>query len=398
MSRIYLDHAATTPVDSEVLEKMIPYFSENFGNASSLYREGQISRESLDDARLSISKIIGCSLDEIIFTSGATESNNLAIKGVVEAWRKNPSTSSGTDTGKIPHIITSNIEHSSVKSVIEELLEEGKITHSFAEVNAEGIVSVEHIKELITENTALISVMAVNNEIGSVQPLSRIGRLCQKKNIPFHIDAVQAAGNILVSMEHWKADLISLSSHKFYGPKGVGLLAIRSGTEICAQTLGGGQERSYRGGTENVAGIVGMRYALEKSEKIREEEFSRLQKLQTIGKIFIEKNIPNAKWNGADIGDSRVPSNINFSVPEISGESLLMRLDLEGVSLSLGSACSAGMMAPSHVLLAIGCSEEEASTGIRISIGRGTTEKNLLEALEKIQNVVEDLREGAEFF
>jgi cysteine desulfurase len=401
MSRIYLDYAATTPLDKTVLEKMMPYFSEKFGNPSSLYREGQYGREAIDDARFTIAKTLECNLDEIIFTSGATESNNLAIKGVIEAWRKN-------NPEKIPEIIASPIEHSSVKNVLEYLQENFLANIKYCSVNQEGIIDPEEIKTLITENTALVTVMAVNNEIGSIQPISRIGRLCEKNNIPFHVDAVQAMGQIKTAPVYFKCDLLSLSAHKIYGPKGIGILYVKTGTEICEQIRGGGQERNYRSGTENVPAIVGHAAAIEHSEARREEEFFRLQKLQKIGKKFLEENFSGHlewKWNGPnpeakDENENwkRASNNLHFSLNEIDGESLLMRLDLEGISVSLGSACSAGMMSPSHVLIAIGCTEEEAQTGIRITMGRETTEKKLITALEKILEIGKNLKENQGFF
>ncbi len=419
MARIYLDHAATTPLDADVFSQMIPYFSENFGNPSSLYREGQVARTAIDDARLTISKILDCHLDEIIFTSGATESNNLAIQGVIESWKKN-------FPEKTPEVIASPLEHSSVKNVLEDLSEKNEILVHWCGVSKEGMVDPEEIKSLLSENTALVTIVAVNNEIGVIQPLSRIGRLCEKNKVPFHIDAVQAFGQIKTSALYWKCDLLSLSAHKFYGPKGAGLLFVKTGTEICEQMLGGGQERHYRSGTENVPAIVGMAAAMEISEKKREEEFLRLTKLHLLARDFLAQNfwkIPEKtdvddipedvigyKWNGPEISDSiknlensqnilsRVPSNLHFSLPEISGESFLMRMDLEGISLSLGSACSAGMMEPSHVLTAIGCSFDEAQTGVRLTFGRETTEDNLLFSLEKILEISKNLKMSQGFF
>lgn len=390
MDRIYLDHSATTPIDQEVFFAMEPYFFEYFGNASSIYREGQKARVAIDDARLMISQILSCSLDEIVFTSGATESNNLAIRGVLEAWRKN-------NPAKIPHIITTRIEHSSVRNILLTLQEEGIVEVSFLPVSSDGVIEAEAVKNALREETALVSIMAVNNEIGSVQPITRIGRLCKKNAVLLHVDAVQAIGHFSVSCEAWKCDLLSLSAHKFYGPKGVGLLFVRSGTELVPQIVGGGQERKYRSGTENVAGIVGMAKALEKAELLREEEFSRLRELQKKGKDLL-LSIPESKWNGAEIGDLRSPSNLHISFGEIDGESLLMRLDLEGIAVSLGSACSSGLLTPSHVLLAIGRSEEDAQSGVRITMGRSTTEEMLKKAIEKIAFVVEDLRKIQGYF
>jgi len=392
---MYLDYSATTPLDSEVLEGMMPYLTGKFGNASALYRGGQQAKKALDSSRLAISEVIDANLDEIIFTSGATESNNLAIKGVVESFEKKYKK-------RKPIIITTNIEHASVLSVVEDLKEQQRADVIYMNVNSEGLICVEDFKKIIEEleqkekieNIALVSCMAVNNEIGVIQPVSRIGRICAKKNIVFHIDAVQAFGKIQTSVENWKCDLLSLSAHKCYGPKGAGVLYVKEGTEINAQIIGGGQERSYRAGTENIANIVGMSAAFVKSEKLREEEQKKYLDLQIFTKNYIEQNIDFAIFNGIEIGDFRVKNNINFSFSNseknifMSGESLLMRLDLQGVSISLGSACSAGMVASSHVLKAIGRTDVEAKTGVRITLGRGVEKEELERALEKIVKAV----------
>lgn len=412
MTRIYFDHAATTPLSATVLAVMMPYLTEHFGNASSLYREGQISRTAIDDARLDIANIIDCNLDEIIFTSGATESNNLALKGVIESYIENNKNSKNSEnshtTQKIPEIISSPLEHSSLKKVLEYFVENSLATVQYCSVDSDGMVDPEEIRDLITENTALVTVMAVNNEIGSIQPISRIGRLCEKKEIPFHVDAVQAFGQIKTSVLYWKCDLMSLSAHKLYGPKGVGLLYVKHGTEICEQMLGGGQERSYRSGTENIPAIVGFAKAMQESENVRETEFSRIQKLQILAHDFLKTKFSGlgveCKFNGPEISENsdasekRVVNNIHFSLPDIDGESLLMRLDLEGVSISLGSACSAGMIVSSHVLESIGCTEEESQSGVRLTFGRKTTEEILMKGLEKIVEVVKDLHTSRGFF
>lgn len=382
---IYLDHAATTPVSDEVMNAMMPYFSKYFGNPSSLHRSGQYAKEAIDDARFSISQYIGCSLDEIIFTSGATESNNLFIKGVIEnALSQSPD--------QKPHIISSPIEHSATREVLMDYEKKQKIDLTWARVDHSGIVEVEEIKSLITPNTLLISLQAVNNEIGTIQPISRIGRICQKQNILFHVDAVQAIGYIPVSCEAWKCDGLSISGHKIYGPKGIGLLVVKSGTELCPQILGGGQERTYRSGTENVPGIVGLATAIANAYDSYETTTSHLFDLQKKAKAYIEKNAPTAQWNGAEIGENRSVANINVCFnSNISGESLVQRLSLEGIEVSLGSACGSGLIHPSHVLLAIGKSTEVAKTSLRISMGKTTTESQLMHALETIIRIVEKM-------
>lgn len=383
---IYLDHAATTPVDSDILDAMMPYFQEFFGNASSLYRHGQYAHEALDDARLTIAQHLECSLDEIIFTSGATESNNLAIAGIIEHHLH-------YNASLVPHIITSAIEHSSVLEMLKYYENQKKITVTFLPVSKEGIVSVEMLKESINPQTVLVSVQAVNNEIGTVQPIARIGRICQKNNIPFHVDAVQAVGYIPVSAEAWKCDLLSLSAHKIYGPKGIGCLFVRSGTQISPLFHGGGQERTYRPGTENVAGAVGLAKALEKSIEKLEETQKKLFTFQTFAKEYICSHLSNAVWNGAEVGENRSIANLHFSFGEhISGESLIQRLDLEGVAVSLGSACGSGLIHPSHVLLAIGKSSTSASNSLRITMGRNTQKQELETALAKIVKIVESFK------
>ncbi len=396
---MYFDYSATTPLDSRVLDEMMPYLTTHFGNASALYKEGQKAKKALDLSRLVISECIDAHLDEIIFTSGATESNNFAIKGIVENFEKK-------DKQSIPIIITTSIEHSSVLSVVKHLEEEKRVEVMYLSVDHHGSISVDEFKSCIDvlekqqrlDRLALVSIMAVNNEIGTIQPVSRIGRICRKRGIVFHIDAVQAFGKIKTSVEDWKCDLLSISAHKCYGPKGVGVLYVREGVEITAQIIGGGQERSYRSGTENIANIVGMAKAMELAESLREGEQEQYEFFQRFAKQYIEEHVDFALWNGADIGMNRVKNNIHFSFSntkkniEISGESLLMRLDLQGVSVSLGSACSAGMVAPSYVLTAIGRTEQEARTGLRITFGRFTTQEELENALGKIVDAVYALK------
>lgn len=389
MSRIYLDHAATTPLSQEAFDVMKPYMLEDFGNASSIYREGQIAREALDDSKLTLSQSLECKIDEIIVTSGATESNNLAIKGVTQAWKKRHQ--------KIPHVISTSIEHSSVLNVLKNQEENKQIELTLLPVNSEGIIEIEDIKAAKKENTMLVSIIAVNNEVGSIQPLSRIGRWCEKNEILFHIDAVQAPGHIFVSCTHWKCDLLSLSAHKFYGPKGVGALYIKGGTEIEAQIIGGGQERNYRSGTENVAGFVGLTTAFLNAQKTYAQESDRLREMQIYGKQEIETHIPQSIWNGPEIGKERSSANLHFSFPHIDGESLLMRLDLAGVSVSLGSACSSGLVSPSHVLTAMGKNDQEARSGLRITTGKMTTLEDFKTAIEIIIKTVQDLEKSSFF-
>lgn len=386
---IFLDHAATTPLNSQVLEAMQPYFSDDFGNASSLHQYGQHARQALDEARLTISDMLQCSLDELIFTSGATESNNLFLQGVIlHHCSKNPE--------KIPHVITSSIEHSSVLEVLKHYEKNNKISLTVLSVNEQGLVLVEALKDSITPETVLVSVQAVNNEIGTIQPISRIGRICQKQGIVFHVDAVQAAGYIPVSCEAWKCDGLSLSAHKIYGPKGVGLLFVRQGTELLPIAFGGGQERGYRSGTENVSGIVGFVEAMRLATDSLPKTVVHLQSLQHYTKQYFDTHLKSYLWNGAEIGESRSVANVNISFPfDISGESLVQRLDLAGVAVSLGSACSSGLMKPSHVITAIGRSEAQAKSSLRITFGRATTMQELETALEIIVKTIKDMRKLA---
>jgi cysteine desulfurase len=382
---MYLDYSSTTPVSDKVLKSMLPFFTKNFGNASTLYKEGQIARESIDQARFDISEILETEIDEIFFTSGATESNNLALLGVINSYRKkNPL--------KTPHIITSCIEHPSVKNVLEKEEENKDITLTKISVNKSGLVDLNEIKNAICENTILVSVMAVNNEIGTIQPVSRIGRLCRKNNILFHVDAVQAFGKIAVSCYDWKCDLLSISAHKIYGPKGVGLLYIKNGTEIEPIQKGGGQERNYRSGTENISGIVGIHFAMIESEGLREKESKRLQELQKFTKNYLEQKLETLVWNGAEIGENRVYNNCNFSIPGIDGESLVMILDMQNISISLGSACSSGLLKPSYVLEEIGIKKELLKNSIRLTFGRDTSLEGLKKSLFIIYNAIKKLR------
>lgn len=382
---MYLDYSATTPVSEKVLKSMLPFFTKNFGNASSLYKEGQLARESIDQARFDISEILETEIDEIFFTSGATESNNLALLGVINSYKKN-------NPSKIPHIITSCIEHPSVKDVLEKEEENKNITLTKVSVDKNGLVDLDEIKNAICENTILVSIMAVNNEIGTVEPVSRIGRLCQKNNILFHVDAVQAFGKIKVSCHAWKCDLLSISAHKIYGPKGIGLLYIKNGTEIAPIQKGGGQERNYRSGTENIAGIVGLHFAMIESEELREKETLRLKSLQEFTKNYLESNLEDIFWNGAEIGENRVCNNCNFSIAGIDGESLVMLLDMQNISISLGSACSSGLLKPSYVLEEIGVEKNLLKSSIRLTFGRDTSLEGLKKSLLIIYNSVKKLR------
>lgn len=377
---IYMDYGATTPVNEDVYEAMKPYFCELYGNASAVYSFSTEVKMAIDNARENIAKAINCNKNEIFFTSGGTESDNWAIKGAALA-----------NSSKGNHIITSSIEHHAVLNTCNYLKNKG-FSISYVPVDKYGIVSLEYIKNTINENTTLVSIMFANNEIGALQPIEEIGKLCREKNILFHTDAVQAAGHVPVDVKAMNIDLLSLSAHKFYGPKGVGVLYIRKGTKIENLLQGGKQERGRRAGTENTAGIVGTGKAIELCSLHLSEECNRLAFLRDklIGEIL---KIPDTKLNGPK-GDTnlRLPGNINVCFSNIESDILLMLLDSKGICASAGSACTAGAIEPSHVLTAISLSKEEANSSIRLSIGEKTTEEEIDYVTHTIKEIVKDIR------
>mgnify|MGYP001216303503 CR=1 FL=1 len=373
---IYMDHAATTPMDSVVLSVMLPYFSDIFANPSSIYALAQESRKVVDDSRLKIASLLGARRSEIIFTSGGTESDNAALKGVVAALQP---------VGK--HIITSKIEHHAVLHTCYQLEQLGyEIT--YLSVDQNGIVDPESVVNAIREDTVLVSIMMANNEIGTIQPIEQICRLVKDEakrrgiNILFHTDAVQAAGFLDINVKKLGIDLLSLSAHKFYGPKGVGVLYIRRGTPFETQLSGGGQERGRRSGTENVAAIVGMAKAFEISIENRKQTNLHCAILRDKLIKDIISSIEEVNLNGHDT--QRLPNNVNFSFAGIEGEPLLLGLDFAGICVSSGSACSSGSLEPSHVLTSLGQTAEEAQGSLRITLGR----ENTVEEVEKIVEVL----------
>ena len=391
MARIYLDYAATTPVDGEVIKKMLPYFSENFGNASSLHGFGQEAAEAVSEARKSVANFFNAELEEIIFTSGATESNNLAIKGVLRSFQnKNPKIK--------PHIITTAFEHHCVLDTCKNLEKEGKIEVTYISINSDGIVKLKDIEKAIKPNTILVSVMYVNNEIGTVQPIAEIGKLLKKYNsklqntvrkILFHADATQAVNYFDCNVKKLGVDLLSMSAHKIYGPKGVGMLFVKKGTRIKQIQDGGAQEFALRAGTLNVSGIVGLGEAI---KKVKSQK-SKVKNIVSLRDYLIEKvlkEIPQTILNGSR--KKRSPNNVNFSFASVEGESLLLYLDAEGIACSTGSACSSGSLSPSHVLLALGLKPEEAHGSLRVSLGKYTTKKELEIFIVKLKNILEKLR------
>jgi cysteine desulfurase len=383
---IYLDHAATTPVDPDVLAVMLPYFSDRFGNPSSIYRLGQEGHAALDQARGSIADILGCAPAELVFTSGATESDNLAVAGV--AWRRR---AMQAPDDAPPHIVTTAIEHHAVLNAAE-LLERRGFAVTFVQPDAEGIVSAEDVAAAIRPETCLISVMYANNETGAIQPVAEIGALANERRIPFHIDAVQAAGLLPLRVDDLGANLLSLSAHKFYGPKGVGLLYVRRGTPIEYQQRGGGQEGGRRGGTENVPGIVGMAAALEKAAWLREAYAAHCAGLRDRLLEGLREAIPDLLVNGPLDPARRLPNNLNVAIPGVQGETALLSLDMEGVAASAGSACTTGNSEPSHVLRAMGLPEELCRASLRFTVGRDNTINEIDETIDIVSDVVSRIR------
>jgi cysteine desulfurase len=379
MKRIYMDHAATTPLAPEVLEAMIPYFSQRYGNPSSLHSFGREAREAVEEARAEVAALLNAEPSEIYFTSGGTESDNLAIKGIARRNRK-----------KGRHIITSSIEHPAVLEVCRSLTREG-FEVTYLPVTKEGLVEVGAVEEAVCEDTILISIMHANNEIGTIQPLEEIGRLAREKEIYFHTDGVQTAGKIPVDVRSLGIDAFSISAHKLYGPKGAGALFIRKGVRIESIQQGGGHERGMRSGTENVPGIAGLGMAARIAKENMAEESERMRSLRDRMSGWVLKNIEGSWLNGHP--DKRLPSNLNFGFRYIEGESLLLHLDALGIAASTGSACSSKKLAASHVLSAIGLSPVDSHGSLRITLGMENSEEDVDRACRAIFDSVKRLRE-----
>lgn len=375
---IYLDNAGTTKVDERVKEEMLPYFDEIYGNASSLHTMGQIAKEHLDMARKMIADNLGAEPGEIYFTSGGSESDNWAINTICR-WAKLK--------GK-NHIITSAFEHHAILHTLEEKKKEGfEIT--YLPVYDNGIVKTEDLKKAITDKTCLVTIMFANNEIGTIQPITEIGEICRKHNVFFHTDAVQAVGHLPINVKDMNIDMLSMSSHKFHGPKGVGALYVKKGVPLFNFMFGGAQEKNRRAGTENLPGIVGMAKALDLACKDMKEVSEREVKLRN--KLFDElSKIPHSKINGDK--EVRLPNNFNMSFEGIEGESLLLLLDDKGICASSGSACTSGSLDPSHVLLAIGLKHEIAHGSLRLTLSKYTTEEEIDKTIPAVKEVVEYLR------
>lgn len=371
-----MDYNSTTPVDSEVVKSMLPYFNEKFGNAASKHHFGNESSAAVEHSRKQISELINCNPKDIIFTSGATESNNLALKGIVESNFK----------AKI-NIITTEIEHSSILDVCKSLKESG-ITVKYAKPNVYGIVEPESIEKLIDENTLLVSVMIANNEIGTIQPIPEIGQICKSKNVLFHTDAVQAFGKIPIDVNEFNVDLMSISAHKIYGPKGVGALYVKKNIHLTEQINGGGHEHGYRSGTLNTLGIVGFGKAAEIAQT---RMFADFQKEIIQRDILIEnflKKISFTYLNGSK--EKRLPNNVNISFEGVESNVLMSKL--KNIALSSGSACSSATLQPSHVLSSIGKSDSQIRSAIRFSIGRETTDEDIKYVIDKVVEAINKLR------
>lgn len=380
MSRqVYLDYAATSFTSPEVVSAMMPYFTEAFGNPSSIYSFSDRNRKAIAEARQKTAEVIGASADEIFFTSGGTEADNWALKGSAERNRT-----------KGNRIITTRIEHHAVLHTAEYLAKNG-FDVVFLDVDPEGRVRMEDLKKAANDRTILVSVVFANNEIGTIQPVSAIGAFCRENGILFHTDAVQAAAHIPIDVKAMNIDLLSMAAHKFYGPKGVGALYIRKGVRIDNFMHGGGQEKGRRATTENVAGIVGMGRAIELASGRMKEASARITRLRDMLVDGIMKSVPHTKLNGAPSGE-RLPNNANFSFIGIEGETLLLDLDRAGIYGSTGSACSSGSLDPSHVLMAIGLSHELAHGSLRLTLGEETTEDDIKYVLETLPGIVERRR------
>jgi cysteine desulfurase len=382
MRRVYFDNNATTPVDRRVLEAMLPFFADDFGNASSIHSFGQRTRGAVEHARKCVAELIGAKPTEIVFTSGGTESDNLAIFGLVAA------AAPGTNGRK--HVITSQIEHSAVLNVCQTLERQG-VDVTYLSVGRDGLVNPEDVRRAIRSETVLISIMHANNELGTVQPIAEIGRIAAEADVWFHTDAVQSAGKVPVNVDALGVDLLAISAHKLYGPKGIGALYVRKGTNVEPFIRGGRHQSGLRPGTENVPGIVGLGKAAELAREELAHETEHLAELRDRLEESLVTHVQHARINGDRA--HRTPNTANILIPFIEGEALVIALDLKGVACSTGAACSSGAVEPSHVLTAIGLPKEEARACLRFSLGRGVTNDDVDFALAQIPTAVERLRD-----
>ena len=380
MKRIYLDHNATTPLDPAVLEEMLPFLTEKFGNASSVHSAGQEARRAVEQARERLARLIGADASEIVFTSGGTEADNHALRGVVDPVTANAA---------CPHIVTSAIEHPAVLNTCQ-MLEKRGCAVTYVPVDEHARVDVEQVRSAIKPETKIVSIMLANNEVGTIQPVAEIAAIAHERGALVHTDAVQALGRLPIDVRKLGVDLMSVSSHKIYGPKGIGALYLRRGVRVTPLLFGGHQERHRRGGTENVPAIVGFGKASELAGALREERATRERELRDRLERAILERIPHTRVNGHPT--ERLPNTLNAAFRFVEGESLLMNLDFEGVAVSTGSACSSGDLKPSHVLVAMGLPVEEAHGTLRFSLGRSTTEEDIDAASEALVRVVDRVR------
>jgi cysteine desulfurase len=378
VKRVYLDYAATTPTHPKVIEAMLPFFSEVWGNPSSIHVCGQEARSAVEEARGKVARLIGANSDEIFFTSGGTEADNWALKGITSANHSHSN-----------HIITSSVEHHAILETCKYLEGQG-FSVTYLTVDPYGMVDPDAVKKAITQKTILISIMHANNEVGSIQPIAEIGKIAKAAGVYFHTDAVQTVGHIPVDVNRLGVDMLSIAAHKLYGPKGVGALYIRTGTRIESLLQGGAQEKKVRAGTENVPGIVGFGKAVELAEEEMDDEARRISRLRDILIKSILEKIEHAYLNGHPT--KRLPNNANVSLQFVEGEAICLNLDLAGICVATGSACTSENMEASHVLLAMGLSPELARSSLRFSFGKWSTEEDVNYVLEKLPVVVSRLR------
>ncbi len=387
---IYLDNAASTPIDKEVIDEMLPYMTCSYGNPSSLHKLGRYSRQGILNSRFKLSKLIGCNISEVHFTSGGTESNNLALTGWAKLIKKT--------NHSCNQIIVSEIEHDSILETVSNIGKDMKFNVDFVPVNKDGLVNEERFKELISSETGLISIMLVNNEIGTIQPIKKLSEIAKNKNkkIVFHTDAIQALGKVPLNVKDLGIDMLSISSHKINGPKGAGALYVKKGLNLEPILFGGGQENRLRSGTENVQSIVGFGKACEVATTKLEANKNRIKEIQGYAIKRITNEIPYSKLNGSE--KKRVPNNINFSFQGINGEDLLIKLDENEIALSTGSACSSNKkQKASHVLKALGLSHQEVTGSIRLSLGHQNTREELDTTITKLKEIISELRSLNEF-
>lgn len=378
MRKVYLDNAATTALSPKVLEKMMPYLTDIYGNASSPHSFGQTARIGVEHAREQVARAINADPSEIVFTGCGTESDNTVLFGVAERYAK-----------KGDHIITTNVEHHAILHSCAALEKKG-IKLTYLPVDKDGLVTPEQVRDAITDKTILVSVMFANNEVGTIMPIPEIAAVCHEKGVLFHTDAVQAAGHIPIDVKAMGIDMLSISGHKFHGPKGVGVLYERKGIRLPSYIIGGEQEKGRRAGTENVAGIVGLGEALELAVTNMSETSARMTRMRDRLIEGIEATIPEVKLNGHRT--KRLPNNVNFSIKYIEGESILLMLDMAGIAASSGSACTSGSLDPSHVLLALGLTHEVAHGSVRMTLGDDTTDEDIDYVLETLPKVAHRLR------